>query len=265
MKASEDSIRFQWIDIGMYDGEPLAENPYSRTQEIPGPRIGSTSIIRLTGVTEDGNSVMAHIHGFVPYFYASCPEGLTAADCGVVREALDTVAKKNASDATAVQGIEIIEDKMSLYGYQFEKKVRLIKIYLSLPHFVPRVRSALESGMVHIPGYGTRPYQTYESNVPFILRFMIDNHIQGCNWVEFPAGTYSIRSHEKQVSLCQMEVDIVYMNMISHAPQGQWGKLAPLRILSFDIECMGRTGHFPDAEKVCVCVCVLHAILSLLP
>jgi DNA polymerase delta subunit 1 len=24
---------------------------------------------------------------------------------------------------------------------------------------------------------------------------------------------------------------------------------APLRIMSFDIECMGRKGHFPEAEK----------------
>ncbi|KAH9128699.1 hypothetical protein LEN26_005754 [Aphanomyces euteiches] len=246
--ATEHSIRFQWIDIGMYDGEPLAVNPYSRTQPIPGPRAGSTSIVRLIGVTEEGHSIMAHIHGFVPYFYASCPDGLKPSDCGVVREALDAVAKKNPSDATAVQGVEIVEDKMSLYGYQFDKKVRLIKVYLTLPNFVPKVRSALESGIT-IPGYGTRSYQTYESNVPYILRFMIDQEIQGCNWVELPAGTYRFRNPHQQVSLCQMEVDIVYMNLVSHAPTGEWGKLAPLRILSFDIECMGRTGHFPEAEK----------------
>ncbi|OQS02594.1 DNA polymerase delta catalytic subunit [Thraustotheca clavata] len=247
--AKEQALRFQWIDIGMYDGEPLAENPFSRTQPIPGPRTGSTSIVRLTGVTEDGHSVMAHIHGFVPYFYASCPEGLTNADCGVVREALDAIAKKNPSDATAIQGVEIVEDKMSLYGYQFDKKVRLMKIYFTLPNIVPRVRTALESGNVHIAGYGTRAYQTYESNVPYILRFMIDNEIQGCNWVEMPAGRYRIRPQSKHVSLCQIEIDVVYMNIVSHAPQGQWGKLAPLRVLSFDIECMGRTGHFPEAEK----------------
>ncbi|OQR90444.1 DNA polymerase delta catalytic subunit [Achlya hypogyna] len=249
VKASDTAIRFQWIDIGMYDGEPLAENPYSRTQPIPGPRVGSTSIIRLAGVTEEGHSVMAHIHGFVPYFYASCPDNLSPGDCGLVREALDTIAKKNASDPTAVQGVEIVEDKMSLYGYQFDKKVRLLKIYLSLPNLVPRVRTALESGAVHIPGYGSRSYQTYESNVPYILRFMIDTNVKGCNWVEMPAGTYRIRSHDKHVSLCQLELDIVYMNMVSHEPIGQWGRLAPLRVLSFDIECMGRTGHFPEAEK----------------
>ena len=30
---------------------------------------------------------------------------------------------------------------------------------------------------------------------------------------------------------------------------GEWDKIAPLRILSFDIECAGRKGVFPEAEK----------------
>lgn len=35
---------------------------------------------------------------------------------------------------------------------------------------------------------------------------------------------------------------------ISHPPDGQWSKLAPLRVLSFDIECAGRKGIFPEAN-----------------
>ena len=36
---------------------------------------------------------------------------------------------------------------------------------------------------------------------------------------------------------------------ISHAPEGEWAKIAPLRILSFDIECAGRKGIFPEASS----------------
>ena len=35
---------------------------------------------------------------------------------------------------------------------------------------------------------------------------------------------------------------------ISHVPEGEWAKIPPLRILSFDIECAGRKGVFPDAS-----------------
>ena len=34
---------------------------------------------------------------------------------------------------------------------------------------------------------------------------------------------------------------------ISQAPEGEWSRIAPLRILSFDIECAGRKGIFPEA------------------
>ena len=30
---------------------------------------------------------------------------------------------------------------------------------------------------------------------------------------------------------------------------GEWQKIAPIRILSFDIECEGRKGIFPEPEK----------------
>ena len=30
--------------------------------------------------------------------------------------------------------------------------------------------------------------------------------------------------------------------------EGEWQAIAPLRILSFDIECAGRKGHFPEAN-----------------
>lgn len=39
-----------------------------------------------------------------------------------------------------------------------------------------------------------------------------------------------------------------YDHFISHAPEGEWAKTAPLRILSFDIECAGRKGIFPEAS-----------------
>ena len=49
------------------------------------------------------------------------------------------------------------------------------------------------------------------------------------------------------VSRCQIELDVEWDKLISHPPDGEWSKVAPLRILSFDIECAGRKGVFPEA------------------
>uniref|UniRef100_A0A2P2KVL7 DNA polymerase n=1 Tax=Rhizophora mucronata TaxID=61149 RepID=A0A2P2KVL7_RHIMU len=37
-----------------------------------------------------------------------------------------------------------------------------------------------------------------------------------------------------------------FSDLISHAPEGEFSKMGPFRILSFDIECAGRKGHFPE-------------------
>jgi DNA polymerase delta subunit 1 len=65
----------------------------------------------------------------------------------------------------------------------------------------------LEKG-INIEGVGQRSFLTYESNVLFALRFMIDCDVVGGNWVELPAGSY-LRS-SRQLSYCQLEVDIQY-------------------------------------------------------
>ncbi|KAG8236214.1 hypothetical protein J437_LFUL016218 [Ladona fulva] len=76
-------------------------------------------------------------------------------------------------------------------------------------------------------------------------RFMVDTELVGCNWVELPSGKWSIRHKDgvlKTQTRCQLEVDVSWEEMISHAPEGEWAKVAPFRILSFDIECAGRKG-----------------------
>ncbi|VDO97269.1 unnamed protein product [Schistosoma mattheei] len=41
---------------------------------------------------------------------------------------------------------------------------------------------------------------------------------------------------------CQIEFDIAWDALIVHSPEGQWSNIAPLRVLSFDIECASRKG-----------------------
>ncbi|VDP06970.1 unnamed protein product, partial [Soboliphyme baturini] len=45
-----------------------------------------------------------------------------------------------------------------------------------------------------------------------------------------------------------LKVDVEYSDMIIHEPEGAWSSIAPFRILSFDIECAGRQGIFPEPE-----------------
>ncbi|PIO72018.1 hypothetical protein TELCIR_06062 [Teladorsagia circumcincta] len=48
---------------------------------------------------------------------------------------------------------------------------------------------------------------------------------------------------------CQLEVEVKLQDLIVHDPEGEWGAVALIRTLSFDIECMGCPGVFPDANE----------------
>ena len=81
---------------------------------------------------------------------------------------------------------------------------------------------------------------------------MVESGVVGCCWIEVPAGKYHLRDKENSSqndpkrpplkSACQIELDIAWTDFIAHSPEGEWSKVAPFRILSFDIECAGRKG-----------------------
>lgn len=65
-----------------------------------------------------------------------------------------------------------------------------------------------------------------------------------------PQTGYSSLNQQKEVvtiSKAQIELDVSWEDLLSHPAEGEWQKIAPLRILSFDIECAGRRGIFPEA------------------
>ena len=69
------------------------------------------------------------------------------------------------------------------------------------------------------------------------------------SWVEVPATKYEIIPEREQHSNCQLEAHVHYKDLIAHPVDGEWAKMAPLRVLSFDIECAGRKGVFPEADQ----------------
>lgn len=69
------------------------------------------------------------------------------------------------------------------------------------------------------------------------------------SWVEAPHSKYHIIPHRDRHSNCQIEAYVHYRDLIAYHNDGEWAKMAPLRILSFDIECAGRKGVFPEANQ----------------
>lgn len=151
-------------------------------------------------------------------------------------------SNRNSNVQRFIKRIELVQKKSIMY-YQQHQSQPFLKVVVALPTMVASCRGILEKGIM-IDGLGSKSFLTYESNILFALRFMIDRDIVGGNWIELPAGRY--KKTTRSISYCQLEVDCLYTELISHVPEGEYSKMAPFRILSFDIECAGRKGLFPE-------------------
>ncbi|KAM7292378.1 DNA polymerase delta catalytic subunit isoform X2 [Ixodes scapularis] len=244
LRPERESLEFQQIDLDHYLGRPL--------DCMPGMRTGTVPIVRMFGVTDGGHSVLCHVHGFLPYFYVEAPAGFKKEHCRAFKDALNRAVladmrsnKMNLTDAVAA--IDLVM-KQSIYGYNSKGKTPFLKITMVLPRLIAPAKRLLETGTVSVPPYGAPCYRVFETNVDFEIRFMVDASVVGCSWIELPKGTYRVRESTK-VSRVQLEVDVAWDSLVAHAPEGKWARVAPLRILSFDIECAGRKGIFPVPEK----------------
>ena len=213
------------------------------------------AIVRLFGVTPSGTSVLCHIHNFLSYFYIPTWSTFNpATDLSVLGDALNSELKgQRGSDKAAsgvsrpILGLEVVQ-KQSLWGYHFQSAAPFIKVIVGIPALVATARRVCERGLTMGGRLGTKQFHTYESNIPFVLRFMVDKGLSGGGWLTLPAGSYEVRSDAAMVSRCQLEVDVDYRAVEAHESEGEWINVAPLRLMSVDIECAGRKGHFPQAE-----------------
>lgn len=126
---------------------------------------------------------MATVYGFLPYFYVPAPKGFNESLKNSYIKALDSNVKsgmgfKKANAGPAVLDLEMVQ-KSNIYGYHGSSKALFLKIFVRLPSFIAACKRVLKEGIV-VPGLGNVSCQnSFESNIPFTLRFMIDLAIQG--------------------------------------------------------------------------------------
>jgi DNA polymerase delta subunit 1 len=76
----------------------------------------------------------------------------------------------------AIHHIEI-SMRENLWGYNGNQKTPFLKIILHDPKMVARARSIFENGEIQFLDMFQGPTLTFESNIAFLLRFMIDTKV----------------------------------------------------------------------------------------
>jgi DNA polymerase delta subunit 1 len=258
LNPTNDSLLFQQIEVE--ETTVTLNHGNARTEQIKKIYADSGSLakehlkniqalpmIRMFGVTEEGNSVLCNVHGFFPYFYLPCPSAnFTEDDCEQLAKSLNGSISPNSTEPSVLK-VEVVKKK-TIYGFYGSSFKPFLKITTLLHKYLNKVKGLLENGYV-LNGQRFNLSPAFESNISYTLRFMIDCAVVGANWVELPKAKWcKLGDNCQPESFCQWEVDVVASDLISHSTEGEYSKVAPLRVLSFDIECAGRKGVFPEAS-----------------
>lgn len=202
---------------------------------------GDTTVARFFGITEEGFSVLCTVTGFLHYFYAPVPRGFTSSKL----EAFKATMKANWYGIHDIS----IELKESIWGYSNNLKVPFFKVVVENAKDITKIRGAFERGEVKFENFFSSGENSTYDNINYLLRMMIDCNITGMSWMTLPKGKFTLVDPDLKLSTCQVECVIDYKDIVAHQSEGEWLKMAPLRILSFDIECAGRKGIFPEAKE----------------
>lgn len=198
------------------------------------------SCVRFFGVTNKGHSVLCNVIGFKHYFYVPAPRGFPSDPSDFKRYLSDLYPNM-------VNDVEVFL-KESIWGFTGGQQIPFLKIIVSNPRWASKIRTGFERGEVNFNNLFNPTGSTTFDNIQYLLRLMIDRKITGMSWLTAPAGKYELVTAKQRISNCQFELTINYDDLISHKPEGVYLESAPLRILSFDIECAGRKGIFPEPE-----------------
>jgi DNA polymerase delta subunit 1 len=209
------------------------------------------SEIRLWGVDEAGHSCVTRIGGFNAYFYVAVD---TEHEMSLIRPRLEahlrSVTRPRQGDrpiAELVLSVEKIQGR-TICGYHKNGPLStMFKITLARPSLVSAARKCFDAGNRAVVNHS---YETYEANVPYELRYMIDTDLHGCQWVTLRQGAYEATTEDFRISKVQFEFSVRHRNNpIAPIPINDKGTLGAMRILSYDIEVMRKEPGFPIAQK----------------
>ncbi|TVY49061.1 DNA polymerase delta catalytic subunit [Lachnellula occidentalis] len=248
LKKNNSEKDQEWARPSLADFNPHVDKLCFQQIEAEEGTLHGRAAVKLFGVTETGHSAMLHVTDFLHYLYVPAPISFSPHDCDGFKIYLESQV---AQHQPAIHSVRIVL-RENLYHFSGNQQNPYIKIIVTDPKFISKVRGTIEEGRANWKGmWQVDPkgrVETFDS-IQYVLRVMIDCKIFGMSWVEVPPKQYKMIDPHLRHSNCQIEAEVSYRDLIAHKPEGEWAKMAPLRILSFDIECAGRKGVFPEPNQ----------------
>ena len=230
--------------------------------------------VHMYGVTKEGNSVHTKVDGFQPYCYVRPPPGFSQRHLPSFVGFIEKQLWKYSNELVDIS----LVTKTCLMGYQTpcpfvkctfttSKAMKRLKyIFLDSASSVdPETGDtrwySLKKKIV-IPGVNRSPFyfRLYEITIDPILRFIHNTGIRACGWIRVPKHCFSVET--PLVSSARTQLSIT--TLMEHVHPHETDDIAPIQILSFDLECTSIDGGFPQAsrsgDKIIQCGFTMHVV-----
>lgn len=184
------------------------------------------TVLNVYGITEAKQSICAHVKGFLPYLYVNSTD--------IKKSEINQLISESIPEYNARDDNEYVEDlytveRMSLMGFSNCQLRKFTKVIMKSPKYLRTCVNVFEQGQGLL---------TYEGNIGYELRFMIDKAFGGFDWCEIQS--FSVVT-DKTVST-QIEVECDEKSFTALPDLNQPIPYAGVRQLTFDYEACREHG-----------------------
>lgn len=252
---SVDNIEFQITDFYVPESDRNNKKPIFEIDDYGNKIFNAPDEYKIIiyGTTIKGHTVTLRVNGYSPYFYVKPPPEWGNSKKTIVQKTYDLkqyllytdVNKGEYSSPTISKRMRDhleymkVVSKKEYWGFTNDEDFYFIKIKVKSLGLYNIIKRFFE--------YNTKEnYKLYGSNLDPLLRFIHDTNIQPCGWIKLESNCYSfIETEDSEFSRSGYNIECKYTDIKCC----EINLIAPLLIMSTDIECNSSHGDFPVAKK----------------
>lgn len=208
-------------------------------------------VIQLFGRTEDDHDVCLKVTGYTPFFYVEIPKQWKQRQVDkfveILKNKVQYHCKKNLDEDFDLSKSLIkyaMVKKHKFYNFR-NKQLYNFLLLVFKSHTAMKEFSSILARPLEAKGLTNKPmlYQRYESNIEPHIRFMHINNLSSCGWASIDKDKLK---KIPEYSNCDYSFSVNWKDV---KPSNNDDRMAPFKIMGYDIECISCDQNFPQAER----------------
>jgi DNA polymerase elongation subunit (family B) len=237
----KENVRFQIIEWYAHDKDAEEIEDEEGSEEVCEKK-NLEYIIKVFGVTENGNSISCTIKNYKPYYYIKVDDDIkTKSQLKTFLEYIKNhYSLKKIENIFEEVSIKLCKKK-DLFGFNNGKECNFIKLVFNSYSAFTKSRYLFKQplNIFKKPGV-SKKYKLYESNFEPFLRYCHNKDLKTAGWIEFNGKYKKVKDTTTNLEVEIDYKDVRYYNKNTYANFLQ---------ASWDIECYSHDYSFPSPEK----------------